>query len=473
MEIVMKNAHPKYMCFPSVACVGKETEVSIFPRDISRVFREEREYELAVVGLEEDQEEYYSHIPLDHPCFVRDGCLHFTFRFEREQEYSIRFREKGTSEIRISLYAVEEDLYALRPLKGDLHAHSYYSDGQDGLAMTPSDYREEGFDFFALTDHNRMYPSRLAAELYENIPLGIHMMPGEEVHTPGSMLHIVHVGGFRSVCSQYIGQPEAYEAAVDEIAETLPHIPEQYRRRIAMATWACREIHKAGGLAIFAHPRWCPNRYNITAEFRDLLFGERIFDAFEVMGGIDCRQNNMQLVLWQEQAVKGNAIPVVGSSDSHNHDSGAEYFANRFTLVFAKENNTEAILEAIRSGYSVAGERPCGNRDEVHFFSTGSRLIPFAHFLFRNYFRETERLCAGEGILMRRYAEGEPVEDILAAQKDTVANFYRKFYGLAPAPVITPERRRFLDQCLDLQRTVGPVTKGSSLVISYKNERNE
>ena len=470
---IMRNAHPRYMCFPSVVCVGRETEVSIVPRDISRIFRDNKEYELCVVGLREDQLEYHTKLPKDYPCSVSDGCLHFTYSFDYEQEYSIRFCEKGGTEIKISMYAVNEDLYELRPLKGDLHTHTYYSDGQDGIAMTPADYREEGFDFFALTDHNRMYPSELVAELYKDIPLGMHIMKGEEVHTPGSALHIINAGGESSVCNQYIHQPDAYEAAVDEIARALTHVPEQYRRRTAMAKWACEEIHKGGGLAIFPHPFWCPNRYNVTAEFCDILFNEKIFDAFELIGGIACKNNNLQLALWQEQAMKGNVLPVVGSSDSHNHDSSKGGFARRFTVVFAKDNTTEAILEAIRGGYSVAGEVPKESEEEVRFYGSQVRLVAFAHFLYENYFNETWRLCVGEGILMRRYAEGEPVADLLAALKDTVENFYKRYYGIATAPVITKERKTFLDKCLETQRTVGPITKGSSLVISYNNERRE
>ena len=51
----MRNAHVRYMCFPSVVCTGRETEVVIFPRDTSRIFRDEWEYGLAVVGLWYDQ----------------------------------------------------------------------------------------------------------------------------------------------------------------------------------------------------------------------------------------------------------------------------------------------------------------------------------------------------------------------------------------------------------------------------------
>ena len=51
----MRNAHLKYQCYPSVVCVGKETEVTIFPRDLSRRFHDDGTYGLAVVGLRDDQ----------------------------------------------------------------------------------------------------------------------------------------------------------------------------------------------------------------------------------------------------------------------------------------------------------------------------------------------------------------------------------------------------------------------------------
>ena len=142
----MRNAHPRYTCFPSVVCVGKETEVTVFPRDLSRYFREDWEYELCVFGLHDNITDYHAKMPMDHPFRIEDGCMKFTHTFEREQEYKIHFAVKGdkvfTEERKLSLYAVEEDLYALRPLKGDLHGHTYWSDGRDGLAVTPADYRE-------------------------------------------------------------------------------------------------------------------------------------------------------------------------------------------------------------------------------------------------------------------------------------------------------------------------------------------
>lgn len=468
----MRNAHPRYLCYPSVVLAGKETTVTIFPRDLSRRFRKDKEYELCIMGLRDPETEYYTEPSYENACSVKNGCLTFTYHFASEQEYAIRFREKGGEITKLSLYALEQDLYELRPLKGDLHTHSYYSDGQDGLTMVPADYREEGFDFYALTDHNRMFTSKATMELYQDVSLGMHLMTGEEVHTPDSTLHIVHVGGKHSVCEQYILHRDTYESEVDEIAATLTHIPESHRRKIAMAKWACNKIHEAGGLAILAHPFWQPRRFNVSRKFLELLFDEKLFDAFELMGGIKTKNNNLQLALWQEQCMKGNALPVVGSSDSHNHDYESEHFARRFTIVFAKSNTTEDILDAIRKGNCVAGELPPDNSEDIRFYGS-LRLVLFAHFLFEHYFNETWRLCVGEGILMRRYAEGEDVGAILNACADTVENFYQKFYGLTSAPQLSKEQEEFLDDCLDKQRTIGPVTKGAAIYHIPGKERRE
>jgi len=459
----MRNAHVRYMCIPSVVCVGKETEIKIVPKDTSRIFRDNKTFEVCVFGFTDDMHEYNVQPAYNVPCEIKNGCLCFNYTFDKEQEYAVRFREVGEKETRISLYALESDLYERRPLKGDLHTHCYYSDGQDGLMMTPADYREEGFDFFSLTDHNRRYTSILAAELYRDVDLGMLIMPGEEVHTPGSLLHMVHVGGKESVAAKYIKDTETYEAEVAEIEKTLSYIPEQYRTRMAKAKWASAKVHEAGGIIIFPHPYWSPLKYNISHEFSSLLFDEKIFDAFELMGGVTNAQDNLQLALWQEQCVKGNPIPVVGSSDSHNHDSAANDFGRRFTVVFAKENTTEAILEAIKEGYSVAGELATASDTDVRFYSPKMRLVMFSHFLYQNYFNQTWRLCVGEGILMRRYAEGEDVGETLSALAPTVENFYKKFYGKTEYNGLPEHTRAFLDKAREIQLAEGPLTKGSHI----------
>ena len=468
----MRNAHVRFMCFPSVVCVGRETEVYVTPRDVSRVFRDGWEYELGVVDIMGDQSDYHAHVPLDHEFEIKNGCLVFRHTFQKEMIYSIRFCKKGEKEEKLELFALNEDLYALRPLKGDLHTHTYYSDGRDGISMTPADYREEGFDFFALTDHNRMYTSVLAKELYDGIPLGMHIMRGEEVHTPGSLLHIVHAGGNESVCDKYIHDRDTYNKEVADIAKTVVDVDEQYRERVAMAKWASDKIRKAGGIAILAHPYWVPNRNNLSTELIDYLYTPELFDAFELVGGVRYDNLNKQLALWQEKAMEGKYLPPVGSSDSHNHDFAVDGFGRNFTVVFAKENTTEAILDAIRNGYTLAAEVPRAADEEVRFYGS-LRLVTFAQFLYKNYFNETWRLCVGEGILMRRFAEGEDVAEALSLLAPTVENFYKKFYGKCEFDGIPSHTREFVDKTRTIQLEKGPVTKGSNLYIYGGNECRE
>ena len=45
-----------------------------------------------------------------------------------------------------------------------------------------ANYRRDGFDFLAITDHGRYYPSLEAIEAYKNIPTGLKIFRGEEVH---------------------------------------------------------------------------------------------------------------------------------------------------------------------------------------------------------------------------------------------------------------------------------------------------
>ena len=471
----MRNAHQKYICYPSVVCAGVETEVTVFPHDISRYFKTDCNYELAVIGLRDDMVDYFDPIPFDIPYKIEGGCLKFRYTFEREEEYSIRFREKDSKNIiKVPLYAVKEDLWHLRPLKGDLHCHSYYSDGKDGVFGTPADYREEGFDFYALTDHNRMYPSLIQKELYEGVDLGICMIQGEEVHTPGSAVHIVHIGGCYSVCEKYVKERKAFEKAVAEIEATLPEsVPEIYRYRFASAIWACREIKNAGGISIFAHPFWMPNVYNVSEDLCELLFDAKIFDVFELLNDGLTHRDNMQIALWQDQALKGNLLPVVGSSDTHNHDFETSSFGRSFTIVFAKENSPKAIMEAVKKGLSVACEVPRKDDSEVRVYGHSYRLVAFARFLYDNYFNETYRLCVGEGALMRRYSQGQDVGDILSALANSVADFYKKYYGITPAPVLPEKQLQHLGRLRKAQQESGIITRGSKLHLTTSGGRNE
>lgn len=54
----------------------------------------------------------------------------------------------------------------------------------------------------------------------------------------------------------------------------------------AVLKWLYDEIRKAGGLGIFPHPTWITGEaFHVSDALNDWLVENKIFDAFEVLGG--------------------------------------------------------------------------------------------------------------------------------------------------------------------------------------------
>ena len=287
------------------------------------------------------------------------GNLSFEFEFIGEGEYLIQLISDEKVIQSFTVYSLFEDLYSLCPLKGDLHSHSCRSDGTRDPAAQAGHYREAGYDFVALTDHNRYFPGGEIDEIYAGVNTGLVRVTGEEVHSPESVVHIVHVGGKASVADSYVHDRENYEAQISEYMTKVPErIPEQYRSRYAKAMWATDKIHAQGGLAIVPHPFWRPGRskiYNLPVELARILISSGIFDVYEIVGAMTQPDINRSVALWSELRAEGHSIPVVGSSDAHSLERSAQFPYN-FTICFAEEKTGDSIISAIKRGMCVAVE---------------------------------------------------------------------------------------------------------------------
>lgn len=459
-----------YAAWPSLLKAGQSQEITITATQRCFMFWEGKEYTVRINPLFADVEDYhYAVHKTDLTAVGHNGVLTFSFFFEGEGEYWVDLLDGEDKLGSLHLYALKKDLYELRPLKGDFHAHSFRSDGQEDPGMVASLFREYGYDFLVLTDHNRYYSGAELLDGYEGVSLGLHIVRGEEVHTPGSMVHLVHIGGKESVAEIYVHHREIYEAEYKAIEADLPDtIPAQYRARYAMAMWAADKIHAFGGLAMIAHPYWHhggSHTYNITPEFLELLLNSGKFDCMEVGGGINHTCINLTLARWQEWAAKGNSIAITGTSDVHNFNN--REFNTRYSIVFARDNTTEGILDALQKGLSVSVE---GNNDPYlpEYRCYGSlRLVTYAQFLLNNYFTETRHIAEGEGPAMRRYLMGEESGELLSAMAKRVDNYYRRYAGI-DAPILpTEEMLRKIEHWRKIQRN-GPPFRSSSLVTGIK-----
>ncbi len=464
----MRPNPQNYTVYPSVVLSDCDTELKILATEAAFLPFENEEYVISFVSVNSDEIEYEGSGARREKTTVtaRSGVISLSHTFSGEGEHIMFVYRNEVQIAELHIYALADDLYALTPLKGDLHSHSYRSDGRRDPAALAGHYREAGYDFFALTDHNRFYPGIEIDEMYSGVYTGFCRVHGEEVHTPGSMVHIVYVGGSHSVAEQYIADEEGFERVITEDYE--PRVPENVpahlRRRYAKAMWACDRIHEAGGLAIFPHPYWVPGesrKYDVYDEFAFLLLESGMFDAYELIGAMGQANVNLSVALWGEIRAKGINIPVVGSSDVHVLTS-ADHFGDHFGIVFAEANENDAIINAVKNGQSVAVEAD-GEEYGRRYRAYGSlRLVRYAHFLLKYYFPQQQRLATSEGVAMRAYCIGESDASLIEAQAKAVDDYRARFFGRLEPVLPSVSLLTFEDE-KRTRHLKGPNTKGSHI----------
>ncbi len=454
-----------YRVVPAIVEQNKETEIKIVPNERAFLFFDGAEYLVHIICADDDEVCYFTPTT-KHSVAVSaaDGILRFNYTFDREQEYLLILEKDAKKVAEFFIYSLAEDLYELSPLRGDFHGHSYRSDAKRDPGALLGHYREQGYDFMALTDHNRYYSGLEMDEAFEGVKLGITHVPGEEIHFPGCMIHTVHVGGKSSVAALYCKDEAKCRAEADEYIEKVPaDVPEQYRERYSRQMWITDRVHEAGGLAIFPHPFWKPGGsrvFNVQEKFARIILKSGMYDAYELVGGMGQIGINFSINLRAELLSEGVKFPVVGSSDVHGIVA-AETFPHLFTICFAKDNSVESIMEALKAGKTVAVEAT-GDEYKRHYRCYGDlRLVYYAQFLLTNYFPNLQRICAGEGIAMRSYLMGLAPASLIEAQVEHTESFKTEFFGKREYSPVSDEIKEYEDKWREVQ-LAGPTGKGSA-----------
>ena len=416
-----------YDIFPKVFRCDTPVEVTIKPLGLHVAFS--GEYTIQVRAFNEGNSTRYpernnlKEYPVT-PC--EDGCLRFTHTYKDEQEHYVDIVRDGKRVVRLSVYSLNDDLVGRYPFRGDLHMHTTRSDGNQAPAIVAANYRKNGYDFLAMTDHDSYYPSLEAINAYKDVPIEYNLVTGEEVHLEGNDIHIVNFGGKYSVnalmpgdhhmdvgdgkdlrsldgeCPDIISVEE-YKNQVNELIKTLD-IPDGIEKfTYAACVWIFNHIKKADGLGIFAHPYWLQNVLQVPETLTEYMMATQPFDAFEVLGGENYfEQNGWQTIRYYEDRAKGRRYPIVGSTDSHSsvHNRNALIAS---TIVFAPENTREGIIKSIKDFYSVAVD---SISTELRIVGE-MRFVRYATFLLREFFPLHDELVFEEGRLMKDYACGD------------------------------------------------------------------
>lgn len=340
------------------------------------------------------------------------GHLWVEMPFPGEQEHVLLIEEIRGDERRtvgtFRVYSAADDLYGRRPYKGDFHLHSSCSDGVEPPAYVAAACRRIGLDFMAVTDHHRYAPSLEAMAAYASVPIDLAIFPGEEVHPPDNPVHIINFGGRFSINERF-SEKSRYLSEVSEQERKLGPCPDGVSPyHYASVVWCFDRIREAGGLGVFCHPYWfTSHRYTPSGALTSHLFDTRPFDAFELIGGFhryEDDSNTLQVARYHEERAKGRAIPIVGASDSHGCERGT-LFGWYYTLLFSESLDLPAIVDSVKTLFSVAVESLPGQKIHVH---GPFRLVKFALFLLREVFPAHDALCAMEGAAMLDYLAGHP-----------------------------------------------------------------
>lgn len=423
----METVYSYYDIYPKVIKVGAETTITVAALDRHCFFKEGAEYSVTIIPR--------NHITVDtarpdYPVLTvtaAQNALRFPLLSEDEQPFVILVREGDKLLCELSVYSVFEDLYGLFPYRGNMHCHSFRSDGIESPELVAANYRKAGFDFLSITDHDFYPPSLEAIDAFRGVELDFKLFPGEEVHTPRNKIHILNFAGTQSVNQFFRDHPKTYEKEVSEIRKELSLSGSHEDFEYAASVWAFRKIHEYGGMAILAHPNWIVDgAYNIPPRQYRTFLKERPYDALELVnGGNSPYENAQQLAIWHDACSQGCSVPVVGNDDSHGTVNG-DWFNIGMTYVLARSGEKEDLIDSIKQGLCIAVERYHG--ETPHYYGNG-RLVSLFSFLDRAYFPLHDELCAHEGYFMTAYLQGDPIgEKGLKLMKGQIPQMQKKYF---------------------------------------------
>ncbi|MFI8291898.1 CehA/McbA family metallohydrolase [Streptomyces sp. NPDC085614] len=202
--------------------------------------------------------------------------------------------------------------------RGDSHLHTVYSDGRRTPAEVAALARAAGLDFLTTTEHNTHAGHGAWAEAAGDDLL---VLLGEEITTRNG--HVLAIG-------------------------TAPgtFVDWRYRARENRFGHFAREIRRAGGLVVPAHP-------HATCIGCNWKFGFGDADAVEVWNGPFTPDDEVSLAAWDAALARGRRTPAMGSSDAHRDP---DRVGTPQTVVLADDLSREAILAGLRAGRAYVAE---------------------------------------------------------------------------------------------------------------------
>jgi hypothetical protein len=211
-------------------------------------------------------------------------------------------------------------------LRGDLHCHTLYSDGDSWPAEILDAAAEAGLDFLGVTDHNNVAHQLAYGPGGDGLPI---VLPGVEVTTYGG-----HWNAWGTDRWWEFREPET--AAVEA---------------------TMRAAMESGAVVSICHPK----PFGPPWEYSN----DSGFHAIEVWNGPWAQLNSASLARWESLLRRGIRCAAVGGSDTHylhRRDVAARHADSigMPTTWVEAEPTVASILAALREGRSFVSATPRG-----------------------------------------------------------------------------------------------------------------
>lgn len=247
--------------------------------------------------------------------------------------------------------------------KGNIHCHTTDSDGM----LTPDEvvrlYKDAGYQFLAISDHNIFsdYRSRFDCEDFIILPAMEASAVLYRDENKKALLKVHHIHGI-------LGNKQMQEEAEKGLFTHLQRYPEwEYFGNWDGAEVAQKlqdELVARGCLTIYNHPVWSRVR-------EDEFIHTKGLTALEIYnyGTVNESATGYDALRWDVMLQNGSRIYATASDDNHNRE--AEDSLGGYIVVKAEELSHEAVIQAILTGNYYSSSGPAihdwGIKDDVAY----------------------------------------------------------------------------------------------------------
>jgi hypothetical protein len=227
--------------------------------------------------------------------------------------------------------------------RGNLHTHSTRSDGVLRPEEVCRRYRDQGYDFLALTDH---FVGAYGYPIVDTVPFrtnGFTTILGAELHsgamTNGELWHILAVGLPADFTPSH--SPDFEPVAGQETGAEL----------------AARAV-AAGAFVAIAHPQWS----GLTLADARAITAAHAVEVYNHGCAAGCDRPD-GFAIADLLLTEGRRLTMVATDDAHFYEP--DHFGG-WVMVKAEANEPEALLASLKAGNFYSSQGPEIRNIEVH-----------------------------------------------------------------------------------------------------------